>query len=459
MSPHMGRSPERRIFDAIGRLGARFGRDRRGAIAVQAALCLGPILVLTFGALDIANASQEKTRLQDALDAATLAAARSSATTDAQLTAVGDPTLSADMTGSKATVTVSSFHLDGVKVVASAKATVPTMIAGIWTSGDITVGARAEVVRASNDVEVALVLDTTGSMAGQRITDLKTAAKDLIDIVVHTNQTPFYSKLAIVPYSMAVNVSSTYATQVRGAYTAGTCTTPGCQSFKFTNPSGSSRTFAISNCVTERTGTNAYTDAAPSTALLGRNYPSTANPCLSNTIAPLSSDKDMLKGRIDTLSAAGSTGGQIGVAWGWYMVSPNFGYLWPSASQPAAYGADHLLKVVVLMTDGEYNSTYCKGVISRDSTSGSGSSSDHINCDAPNGGAFSQSQSLCANMKAAGVIVYTVGFDVVNDQRARDLVNNCATDAEHVYLPSTGVALQDAFRAIGRDIDSLRLSK
>ncbi|MDQ0466489.1 Flp pilus assembly protein TadG [Caulobacter ginsengisoli] len=455
MSPHKGLAPLRRIVNFLG----RFAGNRRGAIAVQAALCAGPILVMTFGALDIANASQEKTRLQDALDAAALAAARSPATTDAGLAAVGDPTLAADMTGSKATVTSKSFHLDGSKVMASATAKVPALIAGIWSQGDMTIGVKAEVVRASNDVEVALVLDTTGSMAGTRIDDLKTAAKDLIDIVVKTNQTPFYTKVALVPYSMAVNVGSTYATQVRGSYTAGTCTTPGCASFKFTNPSGNFKTFAISNCVSERTGADAFTDAAPSAAPLGRNYPASGNPCIASTIVPLSSDRDFLKGKVDALSASGSTGGHIGVAWGWYMVSPRFGYLWPSASQPAAYGGEHLLKVVVLMTDGEYNSTYCKGVISQDSTSGSGSSSDHINCDAPNGSAFTQSQTLCTNMKAAGVIVYTVGFDVVNDQRAKDLVNGCATDAQHVYLPSTGVALQDAFRAIGRDIDSLRLSK
>jgi hypothetical protein len=57
------------------------------------------------------------------------------------------------------------------------------------------------------------------------------------------------------------------------------------------------------------------------------------------------------------------------------------------------------------------------------------------------------------------VIVYTVGFNVVNDQRAKDLVNKCATDADHVYMPSTGAALKDAFAAIGRDITTVRISR
>ncbi len=41
--------------------------------------------------------------------------------------------------------------------------------------------------------------------------------------------------------------------------------------------------------------------------------------------------------------------------------------------------------------------------------------------------------------------LFTVGLDVVDDPRARNLVNACATDGNHVYLPSTGAALQSAF--------------
>ncbi len=111
------------------------------------------------------------------------------------------------------------------------------------------------------------------------------------------------------------------------------------------------------------------------------------------------------------------------------------------------------------MTDGAFNTTYCKGVISKDSGSGSGSSSDHINCNAPNGNAFDQAKALCDNMKAAGVIVYTVGFDVANDEDAQDIMTECATSADHLFLPSSGAALKDAFRAIGQEISRLRLSK
>ena len=250
-----------------------------------------------------------------------------------------------------------------------------------------------------------------------------------------------------------------YATAVRGTYTAGTCTFPGCANYTFTNANGQSKTFPISTCVTERTGTAAFTDAAPSASPLGRDYPSSGNPCLANTIVPLSSNATVLNADIDALNAGGSTGGQIGIAWAWYLLSPNFVFVWPSASQPATYGRTGLIKAAVIMTDGEYNSSYCNGVISLNSTPGSGSTSNHINCNAPNGHSYVQATHLCAGMKAAGVIVYTVGFDIVDDQRARDLMSQCATDAAHAYSALTGDELKSAFRDIAQKITALRISK
>jgi len=295
-------------------------------------------------------------------------------------------------------------------------------------------------------------------MRGAKIEDLKDAASALVDEVVQDVQTPYYSKVAIVPYSMAVNVGA-YAEDVRGPYKRGTCSTPGCSRYEFRNPYGDKRTFDLTTCVTERTGAEAFTDASPQIEPLGRNYASSSNPCLLNQIMPLSSSRSSLHQSLRSLDAEGSTGGHIGVAWGWYMISPNFGYLWPAASRPAAYGTKELRKVAVIMTDGEYNTVYCKGVISKDSTAGSGSRSDHIDCNAPNGGSYAQAGALCENMKAAGVIIYTVGFDVVDDQRARDLIANCATDSAHIYLPATGQALKDAFVDIGQKISQLRISR
>ena len=597
---------------------SRFAQARSGAVAIWFAVMALPLAVLSFALIDINRASVEKRHLQDALDAATLLAARSTADTDNELQVIGEAALRAQLAGmSEATLRSSSFRLVGTKIESTAVATLAPYISNLWLQGDMQVGVQAEVARASTNLELALVLDITGSMSGTPLSDLKTAAKDLIDYVIQDVQTPYYSKAAIVPYSVGVNVGS-YAANVRGAVigtrsitdiswqsgasksisgiskanpavvtsnghgfqngdvvyitgvkgmeevndrtftvanrTANTfqlsgeksskydkyksggtiqkckvadcsmvvttasahgyadgddiyfsgvggftdindeiieidnttsttfslngfdgpsssawtsggtayCTTYGCEYFRFTNAStwsAASRMFQISTCATERTGTDAYTDVAPSTSPVGANYPSSSNPCPSAQITPLTTDRTALKAKIDSFSAAGSTAGQIGTAWGWYMISPEFAYLWPAASQPAAYGAPDLLKVVVIMTDGNYNTAYCEGVIAKNSGSGSGDAQDKNNCPATNGNATSQAEALCTAMKAKGVIVYTVGFNVGAGSDAEDVMQACATSSNHVYLPSSGAALKDAFAAIGRDLLKLRLSR
>ena len=141
---------------------------------------------------------------------------------------------------------------------------------------------------------------------------------------------------------------------------------------------------------------------------------------------------------------------------GWFVAAGQpTGSRYPDLAVLNARGDPLLRKIVILMTDGEFNTAYCQGVISRDSTS-PGPSSERINCDAPNN-SFSQSRSLCTNMKATGILVYTIGFDL-RQQSARDLMRDCATDASHAFLAATGDELRQVFRDIATRIASLRLT-
>ena len=141
------------------------------------------------------------------------------------------------------------------------------------------------------------------------------------------------------------------------------------------------------------------------------------------------------------------------------MISPNFAYLWPTASQPAAYGRNNLVKAVVLMTDGEFNTQYCNGVLADDS--GQGSSSDQINCDSPNGSSHDQAVTICTNIKAPAnsTILYTVGFDLGSDTYALNFLKDCATDDDHFFQADTGTDLTAAFTQIAQNLNSLRISK
>jgi len=172
---------------------------------------------------------------------------------------------------------------------------------------------------------------------------------------------------------------------------------------------------------------------------------------------PLSTDKTTLKSLVDGYVATGSTAGHIGIGWAWYMLSPNFGTLWPATAQPGAYTSTTLLKFAVIMTDGAFNTPYCNGVIAQDATTGSDDPKYHNSCNAPGGSSIAQAKLLCAAMKAKGIIIYTVGFDVGSDATAIDVLTRCASDAAHAYFPATGSDLKDAFHDIAQQITNLRV--
>jgi Flp pilus assembly protein TadG len=445
-------------------------RDRSGVSAVAFAISFAVLTPMALGVFDVYQSTEQRGKLQDALDAAALYAAKSSAATTPDINTVGQKALTANLQLIHgAALSSSSFALqDNTKVTAVASVTLPAYAPMEYTHTPVTV--KSEVTRAGNNLEVAMVLDNTGSMAGAPMTSLQSAANQLIDLVVSNSQTPFYSKIAVVPYSNAVNAGA-YASLVRGVPTtapspvAAPCVDQaGCTKEKFTAASGGMPTFNVSNCVSERTGTQAYTDASYTSAPVGWVYPPADNPCIGSSIQPLTSNKTTLHNMIASLTSGGSTAGHIGVAWGWYMISPNWGGLFPTGSQGAAYGTPNTLKVVILMTDGAFNTAYCKGVISNPSSAtdgSSGSSSEHAACSSPNGNSFAQAQALCTAMKAApnNVIIYTVGFlHGGADPQAQSILANCATDASHAYLPTTGAALQVAFQQIAADLNLLRIS-
>lgn len=530
----------------------RFAMSRRGNVAMIFAVAMPVLVMVTMGGVDISRAATVKASLQDALDAAALAAARSSATTSEEINAIGNRVLNANMQRfPDATLQNATFTLDASQtVVASATVNVKTLVAGIVLPSTgrlfndyIPVGSTSEVTRSAKNLEVAMVLDVTGSMDGDDIASLKTAAEGMIDAVVKDQQTPYTSRVAIVPYSMGVNLGAA-AVNARGATTGGkavssasksctsswsgtTCTvtltanghgfavgdyfvldsapsgstslntpqnssyrvterttntlkftlnrnpstsvtggqlhcvTAGCTYFRFSNMDGGTSVQKISTCVTERTGGQAYTDASPTTYPVGRNYPmwGSDNACVSTEIMPLSSSRADLKSRISGLSAVGSTAGHIGTAWGWYALSPSFNGLWTASAAANAYNTAETVKVVVLMTDGDFNTPYSNGVIAGDALNGSGANANKIAQYATNGASASQASQLCTAMKAKGITVYTVAFSVAANSAAATLLNGCASNADKAFVASSGTQLVAAFQAIGRDITQLRISR
>ncbi len=105
---------------------------------------------------------------------------------------------------------IESVHLDAargeVKILAGGTVVSSLLNAVGITSLDVRVASR--VVKGDGNVEVALVLDNSGSMAGQPIADLATAAQNLVGVVFTGAEQSDRVKVAVVPFSGAVNVGA-----------------------------------------------------------------------------------------------------------------------------------------------------------------------------------------------------------------------------------------------------------
>ena len=257
-----------------------------------------------------------------------------------------------------------------------------------------------------------MMLDVSGSMRGSKIADLKAAAQDLIEILLPTD-VPHENRVAIVPFASAVNAgglasSVSIGIDSRGRSMAGRYTT----------------------CVTERPGTHAFTDTSGRTAKLHRR----SSACPSAAIQPLTNDLGQLDDAIEALSADGMTAGHLGIAWAWYMLAPQWSDVLPGDSTPVAYDNTDFRKVAILMTDGMFNNYY----------------------ESSNGVSVAQSRSLCDQMKAKGITVYTVGFQVPDE--VVPTLTYCATSPKHFYPAEDGAALRQTFQDIAKRLNGLRLS-
>jgi Flp pilus assembly protein TadG len=468
----------RSAFGACKALAARtiaprlksFSDDTSGAIAMLFGLMAVVLFAMIGLAVDYGRFVNARSQTLAATDAAVLAGARALQTNGGNQTAAVQVAQAYYNQAVKNRLGLTNDTIgfavtdNATAMVATGNASITTPFMGLvgtkslpilhangvdYAKATLAVGGNAEL-----NLEVSMMLDITGSMGdGTKLADMKSAATDLVNIVVWADQSEYTSRIAIVPFAYDVRLPATAYTKATGL---------------------SSTTYP---CVVERTGAQKYTDAAPqagqyvmphnnattttTTTGKGKNkvttttttYSPTCNLAKTAEALPLTNDKNALTSKINGLQLAGSTAGHVGTAWAWYMLSPNWASLWSSSSTPAAYNTPKLQKIAVLMTDGEYNTQY--------TTNGVPDNSGSLTvCPNAANGVCSSAQAIsqCTAMKAKGIEVYTVGF-MLDNQTAIDTLSSCATDASHFYNSSTGDALKAAFKDIALKISTLYLSQ
>jgi Flp pilus assembly protein TadG len=482
---------------------SRFAREDSGNIAMLFGLTLTIVVTLVGGAVDYGRWLSARNQTQAAVDSALLAAGRTAQTTygDATKSVASAQAYYAQMKSNIVVDDSIAFQAINSATSFTAKGTayVQTPFLSIIGIDKLPVLATSEGViqsettiaqggNSGSSVEIGLMLDTTGSMSGQKLTDLKAAAKDLVDIVVWDDQGTYTSRIAIAPFANTVNVGDYFQavtnlspTQVSHTETyidryndtfewqyPPTCYKANGQLKNSCNgdsqyyvrtshtPVYADRTVidspAHAKCVVERSGTNEFTETVPAAGSWLKDYnsasgsSSTTCPEVSQ-IVPLTSDKTKLKATITGLVANHSTAGALGTAWAWYLISPEWSTIFTGSSAPENYskltelgpsGQPRLQKIAILMTDGAYN-TWQDNSMSVSTVS-------------------TKAKTLCTNMKAKGIKVYTVGFDLNGDTNAIDALSKCATDASHFYNAANGDDLKAAFRDIALKISALRIT-
>lgn len=166
--------------------------------------------------------------------------------------------------------------------------------------------------------------------------------------------------------------------------------------------------------------------------------------CPLANVHPLSSDRDSLLARVVDMQPNGNTLGNIGMLWGYRMVSPEEPF-----SEGSEWGSEYWEKAVVLMTDGA-------NTIDSGSTGysyyGPGSKNvmtvDDLN---------ERLVEVCAAMKAQDILIYTVTFYSNIDDDTKEFYRQCATDPTKYYDAPSQDDLVDVFEKISRELSKLHI--
>lgn len=469
----------RPILGVLPRFLARLLADRRGAVAVMFGLLLVPLLVSIGLAVDVGRAYYVKQRLMHALDAAALAVG-STVGTEAELRALAERYVQANFpggrTGTPHGVAVSVTQ-DVVRV--SAQATVDTPFAAVADIWSMTVSASSEVIRSMRGLEVALVLDNTGSMTtSDNIGALRDAATELVEILFGPETLHPNLYVAVVPYAASVNPGAAAAALVG----AGPSYDP-------------SDLLGWKGCVVERPSPHTLADTPASSqewtrfrwlpavdnayslsnAATVRHGPSYGNggtgPNLGcpTPILPLTNDRARVLGDIAAMRAwsRGGTMSDIGMAWGIRTLSPAAPF-----PEGRPWDEPRWEKAIVLMTDGDnqvYRLTGTAGPNVRNDAvvsdySGYGRLDEFglmgtTNANTAKTTLNSRLAEVCRTAKDLGILVYTVTFTSNINTATRTLYRDCATDPTKWFDSPTQDSLRASFRAIAIELSKLRISR
>lgn len=410
----------------------KFSRDEHGGVAMIFGVMLLVISIFAGAGIDVSRSVSARSKLSNALDTAVLTAARGltlGVLDEKDVEKELNRMFAANVTDAllaEAKPVIASFSFDrkNSRIQASAAASLPATLIQLAGIKKIDVGVSSAATFNNDRVEVAMMLDVTGSMqTNNKIGSLKKAATLAIDTIIPSGKLadPDKVRIALVPYSQGVNAGQ-FARRATN------------------NVSG--------KCATERAGPNAFTNVSPRQDAIGNG----STNCPSAAILPLESNPTRLKNRVASLRAAKATSGNVGIAWTWYALSQPWNSLWPVGSDAQPSNNADVHKYAILMTDGLFNTVYDKKANGKYRQIFKGK-------------AYAKSreraENLCKAMRDDGITVFSIGFDL-KEANAINTLKDCSSKNvpfQTFYSAATEDDLKGAYLEIASLIQNLWLSE
>lgn len=420
---------------------SRFFTNCKGGVAPMLALSIVPLLGAVGAAVDYSRANAARTAFQAALDSTALLLSKDAQNlTGEQISLNASSYFNAlfsrpEVQNIQITQQLSNPQQGSFLLTISGSATVATTFARVLGQPEIKLSVSTDVVWGIKKLNLALVLDNTGSMAQSgKMTALKTAAHNLLTTLQNAAKTPGDVQVSIVPFALDVNVGAGNVSAAWLRWTEWEAANGTCSKSSYTSHSSCSNHSGVwtpashsawNGCAMDRDQNYDTLATAPSAG--GTLFPANQATACPAAMMPLSYDWTALNHKIDAMTPAGNTNVTIGLAWGWQTLADNAPFNAPS---PAA----DLDKVIVLLTDGT-------------NTQNRWSSTSSV-IDA-------RTEKACDNIKAQNIKIYTVR---VIDGNAT-LLKNCATNPNMYYDVDAASQLDNVFSSIAQNLANLRIVK
>ncbi len=339
---------------------SRFWASTSGTITIYSVITLVLILTITGASVDLMYHEATRAKLQTTLDRAVLAAADLE-----QLQTPEDVVIDYVAKAGLAQHLLSVNASDGLNeriVSAEAGLTLDTVFMHMAGFDTLDVYAVSTAEERIANVEISLVLDVSGSMSGDRITNLRAAATEFVNTVIQPSESDVtgLTTVSVVPYNATVNLGDDLSRHytMSDLHNYSNCPIFDDHAFHETDVS--------SQQLLDRLAHFDLYSTDESTTQIPKPWCPTGQ---KSAVIAHSLDVNTLSTHIASLSAGGNTAIDLGMKWGVALLDPGAVDVIAAlasdgvvdnrvADRPAAYDDTESVKFVVVMTDGANTTEY-----------------------------------------------------------------------------------------------------